>query len=349
MVRLGLKDHGYLYVNIDDGWQGARGGNDNALQANEKFPDMKGLCEKIHKLGLKPGIYSTPWMTSYGKLPGSTAATPDGKWSKDKIEFKVGPCSFLNQDAKQWGEWGFDYCKWDWHFHKPNEIIAVSEALKQSGRDMLCGLSNRAVFEHGQTYVKYANSWRTTNDLLSHWVFLATIAFAQDQWAQFGGPGHWLDLDSLLMGFAWGKPANVTPDEQYLQMSMWALTSAPLWISCAFENIDEFTLRLLTNDEVLDIDQDPLGKPARRKLMRGQFEVWVKDLQDGSKAVGFFNRGREPMNETIDLKEIGLNGKQSVRDLWKRADLGAVEGKITITPAPHGVQLYRITQTQAVH
>jgi len=344
MVRTGLKDHGYIFVNIDDGWQGERGGKDNALQANDKFPDMKGLCDNLHKLGLKAGIYSTPWMTSYGKFPGSTAATPDGKWSKDKIEFKVGRCSFLKQDAKQWAQWGFDYCKWDWHFHKPQEISAVAEALKEAGRDMHCGLSNRGVFAHAPTYVQYANSWRTTNDLLGHWEHLQTIGFAQNRWAEFGGPGHWLDMDSLLAGFAWGKPTNLTPDEQYLQMSMWALMSAPLWTSCDFEKMDEFTLRLLTNDEVLDIDQDPLGKPARRTWTRGQLEVWVKDLEDGSKAMGFFNRSREPLAATIELKDLGLDEKYSVRDLWKRADLGRVDHNITVCPPQHGVQLYKMTR-----
>lgn len=345
MVSLGLKDHGYLYVNIDDGWQGTRGGKDNALQANGKFPDMKGLCGKIHNLGLKAGIYSTPWITSYGKLAGGTSSNPEGKWSveKDGKSFVVGPYSFLDQDARQWGEWGFDYCKWDWLHHKPEEIIAVSGALKQSGRDMLCSISNSGVFENGPVYVKHANSWRTTNDLLGHWPHLETIGFAQDRWARFGGPGHWLDMDSLLVGFAWGQPPGMTPDEQYLNMSLWVLMSAPLWLSCDLEKIDESSLRLLTNDEVLDIDQDPLGMPARRIWRKGFLEAWGKDLEDGSKAVGFFNRAREPLQETIELKALGLAGKYQIRDLWKRADLGSVEGQITVKPAPHGVQLYKFT------
>lgn len=348
IVSLGLKDHGYLYVNIDDGWQGQRGGKDNALQANEKFPDMKGLCDKIHNLGLKAGIYHTPWMTSYGRFPGGTAATPDGKWSseRDKQVFQVGPYSFLNQDAKQFGEWGFDYCKWDWHYQKPNEIIQVAEALKQSGRDMHCGLSNRGVFENGGTYVKHANSWRTTNDLLGHWEHLQTIAFANDRWAQFGGPGHWLDLDSLISGFAWDKPCGITHDERYLQMSMWSLMSASLWMSCDLEKADEFMLRLLTNDDVLDINQDPLGKPARKKLVDGPFEVWVKDLEDGSKAVGFFNRGREPIEKTVDMKALGMGGKYLVRDLWKRADIGVVDQTVTVSPNPHGVVFYKFSSTE---
>jgi len=346
LVSTGLRDHGYLYVNIDDGWQGTRGGKENALQANEKFPDMKGMCEKIHQLGLRAGIYHTPWMTSYGRYPGGTSAHPDGKWTKeqDGNSFSVGPYSFLNQDARQFAEWGIDFCKWDWILNKAPEIMAVSDALKQSGRDMICSLSNRAVYELGPTFVEHANSWRIANDFLGRWTFLANIAFSGDRWTKYTGPGHWPDMDMLVCGVAWGKPTGLTPDEQYVEMSMWCLMSSPLLISCELEKLDEFTLRLLTNDEVLDIDQDALGKPARRKWRNGQLEAWVKDLEDGSKAVGFFNRAREPLEATVDLTTLGLTEKCHVRDLWKRVDLPEVEGQITVKPAPHGVQLYKITQ-----
>jgi alpha-galactosidase len=212
---------------------------------------------------------------------------------------------------------------------------------------MVCSLSNRAVIEHAKTYVEHANSWRTTNDHLSRRVILQTIGFSQNQWADFAGPGHWLDLDQLTVGYAWqGKLTNLTPDEQYLQMSMWCLISSTLLISCELDRLDEFTLRLLTNDEVLDINQDPLGKAARRALTRGPLDVWVKDLADGSKAVGFFNRAREPLEAVVDLKGLGLTGKYHVRDLWKRVDLPDAEGQITVNPAPHGVQLYTFTQTK---
>jgi alpha-galactosidase len=345
LVRTGLKDHGFLFVNIDDGWQGVRSGKDNALQANEKFPNMKGLCDKIHALGLKAGIYHTPWMTSFGTLPGGTASSPDGNWNVSDRTYKIGSYSFLNQDAKLWSEWGFDYCKWDWFPHEIKDIISVAGALRLTGRDMICSVSNRAVFEHLPTYMKYTNLWRTTNDFLGHWEHLQTIGFAQDRWAEFGGPGHWLDMDQLVLGYAWGgQSCNLTPDEQYLETSMWCLMSAPILISFEFEKIDQFTLRLLSNDEVLDIDQDPLGKPARRVLARGPLDVWLKDLEDGSKAIGFFNRSREAMKETINLNEIGLSSKYLFRDLWKRADLGVVSGSITVEPSPHGVKFYKITK-----
>lgn len=350
LVSTGLKDHGYLYVNIDDGWQGTRGGKDNALQPNEKFPDMKGMCDKIHQLGLKAGIYHTPWMTSYGRYPGGTSAYPDGKWTReiDGNSHSVGPYAFLNQDARQWGEWGIDFCKWDWLLNRAPEIVAVSDSLKQSGRDMICSLSNRAVYDLGPTFVAHANSWRGANDFLGRWTFLANIAFSGDRWAKYTGPGHWPDMDMLVCGVAWGKPTGLTPDEQYVEMSMWCLMSSPILISCELERLDEFTLRLLTNDEVLDISQDPLGKAARRTLTRDLLDVWVKDLEDGSKAIGFFNRSREPLQATIDLKALGLSGKYSVRDLWKRADVGSVDQEITVSPPPHGVQLYKLTRALPV-
>lgn len=346
MVSLGLKDHGYIYVNIDDSWQGERTGKDGAMQANEKFPDMKAMCDKIHSLGLKAGIYSTPWMTSFGRYRGGTALTPDGEWSRENAKFAIGPVSFLNQDARQWGEWGFDYVKWDWFPHKPEDIIAVNEALKQSGRDMISSLSNRAIFEHAEVYKNHSNSWRTTNDCLGRWIFVNTIAFGQDRWAEHVGPGYWMDLDMLTTGYAWGKPVSLTPDEQYLQMSMWCLMSSPLLISSDLEKTSEFTLRLLTNDEVIEINQDPLGKAARRKLVDGPFEVWVKELEDGSKAVGFFNRSREPMEKTVNLSALGLAGKYNVRDLWKREDVGVAGEKITVSPNPHGVVLYKFVSAK---
>lgn len=346
MVSLGLKDHGYIYVNIDDCWQGERTGKDMALQPNKKFPDMKAMCDKIHSLGLKAGIYHTPWMSSFARFRGGSALTaePDGPWTREKARFSVGPVSFLNQDARQFGEWGFDYVKWDWHPQEPKDIIAVYEASKQSGRDMVISLSNRAIFDYPEVYKKYANTWRTTNDSLGRWIFLNTILFGQDRWVEYVSPGNWIDLDLLAVGHCWKRPVTLTPDEQYTQFSMECLMASPLLISSDLEKIDEFSLRLLTNDEVIDINQDPLGKAARKKFSEKGLEVYMKDLEDGSKAIGFFNRNREPLEKTIPLKDLGLSGKYKVRDLWKREDLADIEGSITVNPNPHGVQLYKITQ-----
>lgn len=168
------------------------------------------------------------------------------------------------------------------------------------------------------------------------------LADCGDRWAKYTGPGHWPDRDSLVCGVAWGRPIGLTPDEQYLEMSMWCLMSSPLMISCELEKLDEFTLRLLTNDELLDIDQDPLGSPARRRLSDGALDVWIKDLADGSKAVGFFNRGREPLTAMVDLAKLGIAGPQKVRDLWRRQDLVDCSGSLVVSPRPHGVVLVRM-------
>ncbi|MGH7997124.1 MAG: putative Ig domain-containing protein, partial [Opitutaceae bacterium] len=172
MVSSGLAEHGWTYINIDDTWQGARTGPDHALQGNGKFPDMKALCDAIHALGLKAGIYSTPWITSYAGYPGGSSDRPDGAWSKalaDSGGHRNGRYSFALADARQWGEWGFDYLKYDWY---PNDILHVremSEALRRSGRDIVFSLSNAAPFDHAAQFARLANCWRTTGDIRDRW------------------------------------------------------------------------------------------------------------------------------------------------------------------------------------
>lgn len=359
MVKSGLIDHGWTYVNIDDTWQGPRGGPLNAIQANKKFPDVKRLCDEIHALGLKPGIYSTPWITSYAKFTGGSSDDARGAWSEklanDK-SWRHGKYSFAAQDARQWAAWGFDYLKYDW---SPNDVPHVEEmgqALRQSGRDIVYSLSNSAPFGHAADWARWANCWRTTGDIWDSWdhsdspwrYAVSEIAFTQDRWAAYAGPGHWNDPDMLVVGYVgWGPKlhaTNLTPDEQYSHISMWCLLSAPLLIGCDMERLDPFTLNLLTNDEVLALDQDSLGKQARRTAVVGVFDVFLKELEDGSKALGFFNRGDTVQTLVFNkLASVGIAGKQHVRDLWRQKDLPDATGKVEVTAGPHGVVLLKFS------
>ena len=346
LVSSGLIEHGFSFVNIDDAWQAKRGGPFNALQGNEKFPDMKKLCDEIHRLGLKTGIYSTPWVTSYAGFPGGSSDNAEGEWVKTKGRSSIGKYSLMANDARQWAAWGFDYLKCDWHPPKPIEAKAVADALRKCGRDIVFSLSCDAPFEFAPEYAGVVNSFRTTTDIVDTWQSLSGIAFSQDRWAPFGGPGHWLDPDMMEVGQVNNgeamHPTHLTPDEQYLHVSMWCLLSAPLILGCDLEKLDPFTLGLLTNDEVLDIDQDPLGKPARRLLCEGYLDVWVKELEDGSKAVGFVNRGRLELKAKIELDKLGLKGNHTVRDLWRHLDLGKRDATFETTVRPHGVVLVRM-------
>ncbi len=360
MVASGLVNHGWTYVNIDDTWQGVRGGPLNAIQPNEKFPDMKGLCDEMHRMGLKAGIYSTPWITSFARRCGGTSDDPSGAWSKGlsgEEYFRFGKHSFAAADAIQWGQWGIDYLKYDWNGNDVPHTKEMSEALRQSGRDIVFSLSNTAPFELGHEWAKWANCWRTTGDIWDYWAktdaawryAVSEIAFSQDRWQPFSGPGHWNDADMLVVGqVGWGPnlhPANLTPDEQYTHISMWCMLSSPLLIGCDLERLDPFTLSLLTNDEVLAVNQDSLGEQAVRVASSGPIDVYAKSLEDGARVLGFFNRGPQPESVNFNkLEKVGVHGRNRVRDLWRQKDLDDATGAIQVTVPAHGVVLLKFYQ-----
>jgi alpha-galactosidase len=364
MVASGLADHGWTYINIDDTWQGPRTGPGHALSANGKFPDMAALCDAIHQLGLKAGIYSTPWMTSYARYPGGSSDDAAGAWSKawaDRAHYRFGQTSFAAADARQWAAWGFDYLKYDWFPNDVPHVAEMSAALRASGRDMVYSLSNAAPLAHAADWARLANSWRTTGDIRDEWTetpqnrgFYGTseIGFAQDPWAPFAGPGHWNDPDMLVVGrVGWSAQlhdTHLTADEQYAHISLWCLLSAPLLIGCDLNRLDPFTLGLLANDEVLALDQDALGRQAVRVATLGAVDVYAKDLEDGSRALGFFNRGDAPVDLAFTkLRVLGFAPRLHVRDLWRQQDqpdlTDLAHQPLRMNIPAHGVMLYRIS------
>jgi alpha-galactosidase len=361
MVASGLIDHGWTYINVDDAWQAReRGGPFHAIQGNTNFPDIKAMCDEIHAMGLKAGIYSTPWTTSYATHIGGTSENPDGVWAPPTIPKKgnlnkkilpwaIGKYSFASNDAKQWAAWGIDYLKYDWNPNEEPETAEMAGALRASGRDVVFSLSNGAPFTNAPALSKYANSWRTTGDIRDNWISMSQKGFGQDKWVRFSGPGHWNDPDMLVVGsVGWGRPhpTGLTPDEQYTHISIWCLVSAPLLIGCDLGHIDDFTTSLLSNDEVLAVDQDALGKQATAVSKNGDLVVYAKDLEDGSKAVGLFNRGTESATVTANWSDLGVTGKRVVRDLWRQQDVGTFEGKFDAQVPSHGVVLVRLIAPQ---
>jgi alpha-galactosidase len=359
MVDSGLINHGWTYINIDDTWQGQRGGEFNAIQPNKKFPDMGGLCDYVHSLGLKIGIYSTPWITSYAGYIGGSSDDPNGSWQRladYESNKRLGKYAFDTNDAQQYAQWGIDYLKFDWHTHQEPQIAAMANALKASGRDIIYSLSAGMSFDKAAICKKYANCWRTTSDIRDGWtkkqvretwaVGITEIWKEHLKWAPFSGPGHWDDADMLVVGkVGWGSPhpSKLTPDEQYTHISLWCLWSSPLLIGCPLDQLDDFTQNLLTNDEVLAINQDPLGKMATQISAVGNARVLVKDLEDGSKAVGLFNVGEEPNSVKVTWQQLGLTGKQTVRDLWRQKNVGTYNDGFEAIVRPHGVVLVRVS------
>jgi alpha-galactosidase len=356
IVRHGLDRHGWSYVNIDDAWQGKRGGPHNAIQPDPKrFQDMKGLCDEVHGMGLKIGIYSSPWVTTYARRIGGSSENEAGDWTspgngpktvnKKILPWAIGKYSFARQDAKQWAEWGIDYLKYDWNPIEVPETAEMAKALRESGRDVVFSLSNSTPFKSIGELGKIANCWRTTGDIKDTWDSMSKKGFSQDKWEPYAKPGHFNDPDMLVVGHVgWGKPhpTNLTADEQYSHISIWCLLSAPLLLGCDLEKMDDFTLGLLTNDEVLAVNQDILCKQATKVAGEDKRVVFAKDLEDGSKAVGLFNLGDKEETVAVTWQDLGITGTRTVRDLWRQKDIGNHAEGYEASVAPHGVLLVRV-------
>ena len=388
LVASGLRDHGWTYVNIDDGWQGARGGPLNAIQPNSRFPDMKRLADEIHGLGLKFGIYSTPRRTTLSRHNGSSADNANGTddWiaAHDYNEFfqyqippyrsglekygclkpltdrlrkrarraytrqmrSVGKYSFVPQDVKQWSEWGVDYLKYDWVPIDLPHVIAMHDELVATSRDIFFGVSNNAPLSLARDLARSSNAWRTSVDLEDTWESMSDVGFSRDPWAPFNGPGHYNDADMLVIGdLRWNRPGmtRLTSNEQYTHVSLWCLLSGPLLLGCDLEKLDPFTLGLITNDEVIDVNQDVLCKQATRVAESGKLEVYAKPLEDGSRAVGLFNRGTSAAKVRVNWSDLQIRGRVTVRDLWRQKDVGVFSEYFETLVAPHGVVLVRMS------
>ncbi len=353
MVDSGLINHGWSYINIDDGWQGPRGGKFHGLQGNEKFPDMEGMCAQIHAMGLKFGLYSTPWTISYADFAGSSSENPEGVFTKPAphktrprrnfLPYAIGPYHFATNDAAQWAAWGVDYLKYDWNPIEFPETKEMYQALRYSGRDIVFSLSNHMKITNAPTIGKIANSWRTTGDIMANWNRMSELGFGQDAWHPYTGPGHWSDSDMLEIATAEPKQPGLTPDEEYTHMTLWCLLSAPLLLANDLSHMDAFTLNLLANDEVIAVNQDSLGDQAVTVSHDGDARVYAKKLEDGSCAVGLFNTGtNDTITVTVKWSDLGIEGSHAVRDLWRQKDLGGSKDEFSLPVASHSGELVKI-------
>jgi len=333
MVASGMRDAGYVYVNIDDTWEGERDAQ-GYLHPNSKFPDMKALADYVHSKGLKLGIYSSPGAKTCARYEGSL--------------------NHEQQDAQTYAAWGIDYLKYDLcglrdqmksagsaevaHKIMSDAYIKMRDALRSTGRPIvysLCQYGNDAVWRWGADVG--GNLWRTTGDINDHYARMETIGFSQAGLSQFAGPSHWNDPDMLEVG-----NGGMTTEEYRTHMSLWVLLAAPLLAGNDLTSMTPETIALLTNSEVVAIDQDRLGKQGDRVSVEGPIEIWAKPLSDGSKAIGIFNRHPGALEATVDLNTFALGSKLNARDLWKKQDLGRLKGTYRTTIPGHGVVLLKV-------
>ena len=325
MVSSGMKDAGYIYVNIDDTWEGVRDANGN-LQANYKFPNMKALADYVHSKGLKLGIYSSPGPRTCAGYPASYGHE--------------------QQDASTFANWGIDYLKYDWcsasSIYKNDALHPIyqlmGDALHATGRPIvysLCEYGMGSVEKWGAEVS--GNLWRTTGDIRDEWDSMMSNIEKQVPTAPYAGPGHWNDPDMLEIG-----NGHMTDDEYRTHMSLWSLTAAPLLAGNDIRTMSAVTKSILMNKEVIAIDQDPLGKQAS-PVKDGNFETWVKPLADGSVAVGVINLGSSTAQATVHAADLHLGGKPTkARNLWSHKDVKFAQDAYGAQVPSHGVLLLRV-------
>jgi alpha-galactosidase len=339
LVATGMKDAGYIYVNIDDTWEGQRDAN-GLLHTNEKFPDMKALADYVHSKGLKIGIYSGPGNKTCGGFAASLGHE--------------------EQDAKMYADWGIDYLKYDLCSFIPDVMekqaprdkpaqmklmIAAYEkmgnALKATGRPIvfsLCQYGWDAVWEWAPALG--GNLWRSTGDIDPDWDRIYAILSQQDGLAKYAGPGHWNDPDMLEVGN--GK---LTLAENRAHFSMWAMLAAPLLAGNDLPNMKPEIKSILTNAGVIAIDQDAMGQQGTRAYADGEVEVWTRHLSGGAMAVAILAAGdtrysTHPFH--LDLGKLGLHGPQTGMDLWAGKPVTLTD-QMPIEIASHDILLVKIS------
>ncbi len=330
IVASGMRDAGYVYVNIDDTWEAAQRDANGNIRTNNKFPDMKKLADYVHSKGLKLGIYSGPGPKTCAGYVAS-------------FEHEA-------QDAKTFAGWGIDYLKYDWcsasQVYTDDEptmeraYAKMGQALLTSGRPIVYSLCQYGLHEVGEWGAGVGgNLWRTTGDISDNWNSMSHIGFdLQPGREKYAAPGHWNDPDMLEIG-----NGGMTDDEYRTHMSLWCILAAPLLAGNDIPHMTPETKAILLNKEVIALDQDALGKQGKRVAKDGDLEVWSKPLADGSVAVGLFNRGGASAKITAKWADVGVGaGSHAVRDLWKHEDVGSAADAYSAEVPSHGVVLVKV-------
>jgi len=326
MAANGMKDAGYTYINIDDTWEAERDAQGN-IQSNKKFPNMKALADYVHSKGLKLGIYSSPGP--------NTCAGYEGTYAHEE------------QDARTYAAWGIDYLKYDWcgarNIYTDAEMQAVyqkmGDALQASGRPIvysLCQYGRADVWKWGPDVG--GNLWRTTGDIRDTWDSMSKIGFNQDELAAYAAPGHWNDPDMLEIG-----NGGMTDTEYRTHMSLWSMLAAPLIAGNDLRSMTPAIHDILTNKEVIAIDQDSEGKQAKRVGKWGDQEIWTRPLAGGAQAVALFNRAKDDAPMTVKWSDLGFSQPpRTARDLWAHFDVKLDGSQYSATVPGHGVLLLRV-------
>lgn len=323
-IKNGLDKLGYEYVNIDDCWAKSRDSNKVVVPDPATFPDFQGMIDYVHSKGLKFGLYSDAGTETCAKRPGSLG--------------------YEEVDANTYAKWTVDYLKYDSCYNQgipaQKRYTTMRDALNKTGRPIfysLCNGGGEGVTSWGPSV---GNSWRTTGDISDSWDSMIQRADLNDKVASSAAPGGWNDPDMLEVG-----NGHMTITEYETHFSLWCLMKAPLLIGCDLRSVDSESLRILSNPEVISVNQDKLGVQGTKRKTDGTNEVWAGPLEGGAYAVILLNRGATASNVTASWSDFGLdpNKEADVRDLWMMKDVGKTKGNVSATVPSHGVVMYKIT------
>ncbi|KAL4186054.1 hypothetical protein AMTRI_Chr09g31860 [Amborella trichopoda] len=327
LVYTGLATLGYTYVNLDDCWgQQDRDSRGNLVPKASTFPSgIKALADYVHGKGLKLGIYSDAGkQTCSQTMPGSLG--------------------YEDQDAKTFASWGIDYLKYDNCNNDgvdPRERYPkMSKALLNSGRSIFFSLCEWGDQNPATWAPAIGNSWRTTGDIKDEWSSMTNTADSNDAWAKYAGPGAWNDPDMLEVG-----NGGMTTEEYRSHFSIWALVKAPLLIGCDVGSASKETLEILSNKEVIAVNQDKLGVQGKKVKKEGDQEVWAGPLSGGRVAMILWNRGSYQTSITAKWEDVGLKSTATVdaRDLWAHSTMSSIKGQLTATVDSHACKMYVLT------
>ena len=323
-IKHGLDKLGYVYVNVDDCWAGSRDSNKVIVPDPKTFPNFQGMIKYVHSKGLKFGLYSDAGTNTCAHRPGSLG--------------------YEEIDAKTYAQWNVDYLKYDScnDLNEPakERYTAMRDALNKTGHPIFYSLCNGGREDIATWGSTVGNSWRTTHDIKDNWESMIERVDINAVLANDSGPGGWNDPDMLEVG-----NGGMTTTEYETHFTLWSLMKAPLLIGCDLTKIDNESLRILTNPEVIAVNQDKMGVQGTRKKTDGTNEVWAGPLEGGAYAVVLLNRGTAAANITASWSDFGVDTSKEadVRDLWQMKDLGNMKGSVTATVPSHGVVMYKIT------
>lgn len=323
-IYLGLDKIGYKYINVDDCWALSRDSQGIIQPDTKAFPDFNGMIEYVHSKGLLFGLYSDAGYNTCANRPGSLG--------------------YETEDANTYAGWKVDYLKYDNcnsdTIPPTKRFPVMRDALNKTGRPIFYSICEWGVEDPAKWAPDVGNSWRTSPDIEDNWTSMISQADLNNDWAEYAGPGGWNDPDMLEVG-----NGGMSVIEYETHMSLWCLMKAPLLIGCDVANMSDDTTRILTNSEVIAVNQDSLGVQGKKLNVNGRMEVWGGPLENGNYAVVLLNRGEVEANVTVEWADIGLDSGRTavVRNLWMQIDMGNFQGHVSSSVPSHGVKMYKIT------